>query len=158
MKRQKQTVLCETGVNPVRGHGVGCWGNRRVVWSVRIDEKLAKAAKPVLQHVFGSTCRGVEAWLAGLLATYQQRGLNGVYPNTTVRIENLNVQRNIRTRRRLVVDEVVEVRVSCGFCGRDAVWLFRNVESGKEQYACGFHGRSLDGHVKWVRVGEVEGG
>lgn len=53
----KQTSFnaSNTGVNPIRTHGFGVWGNRRVVMSIRIDEKLKIEATKVLKAVFVTT-------------------------------------------------------------------------------------------------------
>lgn len=107
--KQTQSNDSMTRVYSARTHGFGVWGNRRVVMSVRVDEKLKKQATKVLKAIFGSTCRGIETYLAGLVATYEQQGVSGVYPSNTITIENLNVQRNLRSRRKLVVEEETEV-------------------------------------------------
>lgn len=77
--RNKQTAFNSsiTGVNPIRTHGFGVYKGNRKVWSVRVDEKLLKQAKPVLKAKFGSECRGVEVWLAGLVATTKGEQLAG---------------------------------------------------------------------------------
>jgi antitoxin component of RelBE/YafQ-DinJ toxin-antitoxin module len=131
MKKAKQTSfnLRNTGVNPIRTHGFGVWGNRRVVMSVRVDEKLKKEATKVLKAVFGSTCRGVEAYLAGLVATYQQQGVDGVYPRSTCNIGKLVIERNLRSRRRMVEEEVevaekIVGSVTCVFPGCSEVAEF----------------------------------
>lgn len=109
-KKSKQTTLSSiTGVNPVRTHGFGVYSGRRKVWSVRVDETLLKQAKPVLKAKFGSECRGVETWLAGLVATTKGEQLTGVYPSNAVEIGKLVIERNIRTRRKLIVEEEKEV-------------------------------------------------
>ena len=108
--KQTQFNTCVTGVNPMRTHGLGIWGNRRVVMGIRVDEKLKIEATKVLKLLFGSTCRGVEAYLAGLVATYHSQGIHGVNPSNTidVRIDNLNIERNLKTRRKLIVEENIE--------------------------------------------------
>lgn len=153
--KQTQFNSSMTGVNPRRTHGFGVYKGRRVVWSVRVDETLLKQAKPLLRGKFGSDCRGVELWLAGLVATQKGSELTGVSPSNTVEIGTLVIERNIRTRRKIVVEEKMEVKVSCGFCGKGAKWLFENVDTKKQQYACNFHGETLSRHDKWLQVGEV---
>lgn len=127
--KQTQFNACNTGVNPIRTHGFGVWGNRRIPKSYRVDEKLAEASKPVLQAIFGSECRGVEAFLAGLVATYEAQGIGGVYPTNTVEIGKLVIERNLRSRRKLVVEEEIEEttkvkRLTCEFhgCNREATF------------------------------------
>ena len=123
-RRNKQTQFnsCNTGVNPMRTHGVGIWGNRRVVMSIRVDEKLKKQATKVLKAIFGSTCRGVESILATIIATYQQQEIDGVYPSNTsskIEIANLNILREISSRRKLdweVADIGFKLTGVCGYC------------------------------------------
>jgi len=97
----KQTHDSITKVNPFRKHGVGIWkGNRKVV-GIRIDEDLYLAFKPVAKRVFGSVCRPVEAFMASVIAMAK----TGVNFGNTITIEGgLHVERNLRPRRRLVVD------------------------------------------------------
>ena len=156
MRRDKQTefTLCMTGVYPKRTHGLGVYKGSRKVWSVRVDSKLLKQAKPLLKAKFGSECRGVELWLAGLVATQKGSELNGVYPSNTIEIGKLVIERNLRSRRKLVVEEEREVSESvatvyCGFCGLPAIGVFENVKTGKRKTACRFHGEVLIEHEKW---------
>lgn len=111
-RKTKQTNLCSlTGVNPPRTHGFGVWGGKRVVVGVRIDEKLYEAFKPVAKLVFGSVCRPVEAFMAAVVASNQAQQLTsklGVNPSPTVEIGRLVIERNVRTRRKLVVEETNE--------------------------------------------------
>ena len=119
--KQTQFNASNTRVNPIRTHGFGVYKGRRVVWGVRVDENLLKQAKPVLKAKFGSDCRGVEAWLAGLVSITQGEQLLGVNPSNTVEIGKLVIERNLRSRRKLEVTEeveVIETVVSCVVCGR----------------------------------------
>lgn len=114
LRKTKQTNLCSlTGVNPLRTHGFGVWGGKRVVVGVRVDERLYEAFKPVAKLVFGSVCRPVEAFMAAVVASNQTQQLTsklGVNPSNTVEIGKLVIERNVRSRRRLVVEETKEVR------------------------------------------------
>jgi hypothetical protein len=135
--KQTQFNPCNTGVNPVRTHGLGVWGNERVVMSVRVDKKLKTAATRVLKAVYGSTCAGIETYLAGLVATYEQEGISGVYPRNTS-IGTIVIERNLRERRKLETEtyegenEAVDrtVSVTCGFadCSEKAIaeGMYRN--------------------------------
>lgn len=115
-KKSKQTTLCSvTGVNPIRTHGLGVWGGRRVVVGVRVDEKLYKAFKPVAMLFFGSVCRPIEAFMASVISAQKV----GVNPKMTMEIGKLVIERNIRSRRKLLVEETevtekVMVTVTCG--------------------------------------------
>lgn len=104
-----QTNLCSiTGVNPPRTHGFGVWGNERVVVSFRCDKKLYEAFKPVALANYGSVCRPIESFMATVVATNQPTNELGVYPRNTIEIGKVVIERNLRTRRRMVVDEEVE--------------------------------------------------
>jgi hypothetical protein len=113
--KQTQFNACNTGVYPIRTHGVGLWGNKRVVMSVRVDEKIKREGTEVLQLLYGSTCRGIESFLTLLIAAYKQQKLKGVYPSNTIEIGKLVIERNLRPRRKLVVpkeeiEETTEIR------------------------------------------------
>ncbi len=121
------------------------------MWSVRVDEKLLKQAKPVLKAKFGSDCRGVETWLAGLVATTKGEQLSGVYPSNTVEIGNLIIERNLRPRRKLVaeIEEVKKVtykhEIVCGYCDAVATWEVEPNSSVADRrvYACDVHYSNL---------------
>ena len=125
----KQTNLCSiTGVNPPRTHGLGIWNSERVVVGIRCDKKLYQAFKPLAEQFFGSVCRPIETFMATIISTVNNNKLNngvGVNPSLTIDIGKLVIERNIRSRRRMVVEEEKEVvekvevnqeRVVCG-CG-----------------------------------------
>lgn len=90
-----------TGVNPFRSHGVGVWGNRRILVGIRVDEGLYSVFKPIAQRVFGSVCRPIEAFMACIVATAKE----GVNFGNTIEIGKLVIERNLRSRRRLVIEE-----------------------------------------------------
>ena len=158
--KTKQTQFNDsiTGVNPIRTHGFGLYGGRRVVWSVRVDQTLLGEAKPVLRAKFGSDCRGVEAWLAGLVATTKGEQLAGVYPSNTVEIGKLVIERNLRSRRKLVVEEeVTESKVlGCSWCHKPAVNIVQNKSTGQQAHACEFHSNFLRSQPNWESVKAVE--
>lgn len=133
-------------------HGFGIWNNERVPFTTRIDSGIKKASKPILKQLFGSTCRGVETILAGLIATYEAQGVSGVYRGTTVEIGKLIIKRNIKTRRKLVVDEEITEKVSvekCSFCGKPKISEFRHRKSGIIKNACEDHSRILLNRSDW---------
>lgn len=137
--RQTQFNDSMTGVHPSRTHGFGIWGNRRVTWTIRIDEGLKKAAKPIIDQVFGSVCRCFESYVAGLVATYEQQGISGVHPSNTVEIGTLKIERNLRSRRKLVVEEETKVTIGCSWCHKTAVAVVVNKGTGRQAYACEYH-------------------
>ena len=120
--KQTQFNSCNTGVNPIRTHGLGIWGNPREVMSIRVDSKLKTEATKVLKAIYGSTCRGIETHLAMLVATYKQQHIDGVYPSNTsgkIEIGNLNILREISSRRKLdweVADVGFVPSGVCGYC------------------------------------------
>jgi len=141
--KQTQFNPCNTGVNPVRTHGLGVWGNERVVMSVRVDKKLKTAATRVLKAVYGSTCAGIETYLAGLVATYEQEGISGVYPSHTG-IGTIIIQRNLRERRKLeteTYDGVAErtVSVTCGFNDCTEKAIAEGFYKGEKYLLCSLH-------------------
>ena len=161
-EKTKQTQFNDsiTGVNPKRTHGLGVYHGERVAWAVRVDKTLLKQAKPILTAKFGSFCRGVESWLAGLVAVEHGKQLVGVNPSNTS-IGKLVIERNVRTRRKLVeeqeetmTEKVEVVRTSCGFCMKDAVGLFQH-ESGRREFACPYHSNLLKDHPKWSFLNAV---
>jgi hypothetical protein len=75
----------------------------------------------------------------------------------TVRIENLHIERNLRSRRRLVIDEeitVAEVIEShCDFCKKKPiVTIFQTVKSGIQKSAYSVCAKDLRIHPKWKEV------
>jgi len=107
-KQTKQTSFDSNGsvYRPVR-HGVGVWGNPRVPMTVRVDAKLKLKAKSYLIRKFGSTCRGMEAIFAALLKSDEVQQDLTVYrqPTTSINFEKVVIERNLRSRRKLVVEE-----------------------------------------------------
>jgi len=152
-KRAPSKLHSITGVNPVRSHGIGLWGNRRVVVGIRVDEGLYNAFKPVAKRVFGSVCNPLEAFMAAVLATAQ----SGVNFGNTVEVGTIVIERNLRERRRLVVEKAKPItasEVKCDLCGKvPAVGAFRHV-SGIQKHACGYHAQMLKNHTKWETVND----
>jgi hypothetical protein len=154
----KQEPDCITGVNPseilglaektkVRTHGLGCWGNPRVVMGVRVDSELKKQFTAVSKRIFGSTCNPIESFMATIVASAQ----NGVNFGTTVEIGKIVIERNLRERRKLEVERADGLCEFAGCCevaiGR-AVWL-----SNKREYTlCKLHLRQASADRKNWRV------
>lgn len=132
-KRQKSRQLSLdsiTGVNPVRTHGLGRWGNPRVVFGVRVDKKLALAFTKVAKAKFGSTCIAIEAFMASVVGCSEQLETSGVNPSITIDIGEIKIERNLRERRKLTKTvtieeetETTETLTKCGFkdCKRTPV-------------------------------------
>lgn len=100
-KKHKQQPHSKTSVNTTRKTGVGIWNGKRKVVGIRVDETLYLAFKPIAQHVFGSVCRPIEAFMASVIAMAE----DGVNFGNTLKIEGgLHVERNLKPRRSLVVD------------------------------------------------------
>lgn len=77
----------------------------RGVVSIRMNKALYSRFKPVARRYFGSVCRAVESYMAGVLTIAN----SGVNFGNTVKIEGgLHIERNIRPRRKLVVEEKIE--------------------------------------------------
>ena len=153
--KQTQFNPSNTAVYPIETHGLGCWGSRRVVFSVRIDEKLKKASTRVLKAVYGSTCNGIETFLAGLVATYEQKGISKVYPSNTS-IGSIVIERNLRERRKLETItydvDVSEDFLKCHFCGSPSVGRFRYLKTGGVYPLCAPHGNAMIDSGLWSAV------
>ena len=75
-------------------------GIRKTV-GFKCDTGLYSAFKPVAKHYFGSICHPLECFMLAVL-TLQKEQINF---GTTVTIQNLNITRNLRTRRKIVADK-----------------------------------------------------
>jgi len=96
-KQQNSQADSITGVNRDGKHGVGIWGNPRVVMAVRVDSELKKQFIPVAKRVFGSVCNPIESFMAAILAC-QKMAVNF---GNTVTIDKIVIERNLRPRRKL---------------------------------------------------------
>ncbi len=96
-------------------------GIRKTV-GFKCDSGLHEEFKRVAQAKFGSICKPMEAFEIAVLALNKEQ----VNFGTTVHIENLNVIREMRTRRKGVVDK-------CGFAKCDepaiaeAIWKEKKI-------------------------------
>jgi len=146
-----------TEVNRKCTHGLGVWGNPRVVFGVRVDSELKKRFVSVARRVFGSTCVAVESYMATIVGCVELADKLGVNPSKTVDIDigEIKIERNLRERRRLAVEETRPItpsapEVRCDFCGKvPVVGVFRHVRSGMEKRACGYHAGILKNHENW---------
>jgi len=86
-------------------------GTRKTV-GFKCDTGLYAAFKPVAKAYFGSVCRPLECFMIAVLALQKER----VNFGETIRIEKLNIERNLRPRRNLPYD-------TCGYkdCKEPAV-------------------------------------
>jgi len=98
-KHQKTTKkkTQKDSITTVNRHGVGLWGNERIVVGVRVDKELYKAFKSVAERVFGSVCNPIEAFMAAVLACQKE----AVNFGQTVSIDRIIIERNLRERRKL---------------------------------------------------------
>lgn len=139
---KKRAKDSQTGVNPNRTHGLGIWGNPRVVMGVRVDKELKNRFTVIAKAKFSSTCSPIEAFMATIVACSEI----GVNFGTTVEVGTIVIERNLRERRKLEVEhEVTEkVLIGCGFVGcknqavGKAIWLKCN----QEYWLCSAHLRS----------------
>jgi len=85
-----------------------------------------------------------------------ERGVNFCYTSKPLRIDKIVIERNLRSRRKLEVeDEVVErvVLPMCGFCGKPLVVArFRHLKSGIEKDTCDYCSDNLRERSDWVEV------
>jgi len=125
----------------------------RKTFGFKCDTGLKKAFKPVAKHYFGSVCRPLECFMIAVLAIQKEQ----VNFGETVRIENLHIERNLRSRRRLVIDEEITVTEviehKCDFCRKNpAETVFQTVKSGLKKNACERCARDLRNHPKWKEI------
>jgi len=114
----------------------------RKTFGFKCDTGLAEAFKPVAKRYFGSICRPLECFMIAVLALQKEQ----VNFGETVRIENLNVERNFRPRRKLVVDV-------CGFRGCEEPAIAVGVWRNKKQFPlCKRHLREARSDPKDWRV------
>jgi len=129
----------------------------------KCDTGLYKEFKLAAKAKMGSVCRPLECFMVAFLALNKQR----VNFGTTVTIENLAVQRNLRSRRRLVVplDDSVKAADSagvaesvCDFCGKSpVVGFFQNRKVGVWKRVCAYHAEDMRQSPKWVEVDSNDG-
>lgn len=81
------------------------FSGRRKVIGIRIDENLYLAFKPIAKRVFGSVCRPIESFMASVVALDQ----TGANFGNTIQVHEIKIERNLRTRRQLVVEEEVSI-------------------------------------------------
>jgi len=101
-REENETTNSDSKTNVNTGFGV--WGNRRKVVGIRVDEELYNRFKPVAKRVFGSVCNPIECFMASVIAMAETH----VNFGNTVEIGKLVIERNLRARRHMVVDEFYE--------------------------------------------------
>lgn len=139
-KTKQLRIDCMTGVNPKHTHGLGIWGNERVVMSIRVDKGLKKEFKPASKALFGSTCNPIESWMAGIVGIFKNQKMSGVNPSTTVSIGEIKIERNLRERRKLEVDvEPVNEALHCGFTGCEEEAIGLGMYKGTQYRLCFRH-------------------
>ena len=127
--------------------------------AVRIDTGLYQAFKPVAKRVYGSVCRAIEVYITTLIEA-TEKGVHFSNTEKPINIEKIVIERNVRVRRALEVEEETVVKVvepCCDFamCSRrPLVAVFRDVESGIEKKVCSYHASNLREHPKWQVVSD----
>ena len=88
-------------------HGVGIWGGRRVVMSIRVDEKIKQEWTVFAQKTFGSTCKALETIMVAMMRADVKLQNDAVYRGSTVNVnfEHIRIERNLRARRNLPVQD-----------------------------------------------------
>lgn len=122
---------------------------------VRVDTGLYSAVKPVLIDKYGSVCRPVEAFFVAHLAIVADPAST----SHTIRIKNLRIERNLRARRYLKVENEVEPHdlpqksVVCIYTDCFELATFRDVTSNRPSrtiYTCPTH------HMNAVKRGLIK--
>lgn len=130
-------ILVNQQKTRVRTHGVGCWGNPRVVMGIRVDSELKKQFTAVSKRIFGSTCNPIESFMAAIVATSQ----TGVNFGNTVNIEKIVIERNLRARRDLEAEvnpDSSVVKDVCVVCGRSAFGVVTRADDSRV-FLCKIH-------------------
>ena len=129
--------------------------------TIRIDRGLYARFKPLAKRVYGSVCHAVEIYIITLIEAVE----NGVHfsnTNKPINIEKIVIERNLRSRRKLEIEEETEVieRVAlprCDFCHKPLVIAqFKHLKSDLVKKACDFHARVLRERSDWVEVASDE--
>lgn len=151
--REKQQLRLDsmTGVNPNRTHGIGLWGNERVVFSVRVDKKLKKDFTEASKALFGSTCNPIECYMASIVGIHRNEQMTGVYPRLTVDIGTIKIERNLRERRKITKTVEYETETTetlkCCFADCDKDATAKGFYNDKEMPLCEVHFRKVvDSH------------
>ena len=75
---------------------------------IRVDSGLYKRFKQVSKAIYGSTCRAIELYMIALIET-AEKGVHFSDTQHPIKIENIVIERNLRSRRNLeVIEEVAE--------------------------------------------------
>lgn len=164
LRNKKQLRIDQTGttgVNPVHTHGLGLWGNPRVVMSVRVDKELKKQFNLASQALFGSTCNPVEVFMASIIGTYKNQELLRVNPSRTeISIGEIKIERNLRERRKVAYEDAKEGKVEgksfnlcqIGDCDNEAeeVWVYQpKGQQPIEKQICSKHASGFAGTSCW---------
>ena len=119
--------------------------------SIRVDKGLKKQFTLASKALFGSTCNPIESYMATIVGFYNNQTNLWVNPSHTktpvVNIGEIRIERNLRERRKLVVDAVPVDNCMIGSCGRVAVDT--GLYEGKEYRLCGFHVEGYAGAKGW---------
>ena len=123
------------------------FSGHRVVCSFRCSEELKKAFIPVAKHYFGSVCRPLEAFMASVLTAVDEH----VNFGHTIKIEKLQILRNLRPRRyargsedygrvELTIEDVGS-SLKCFVCGEKPCFVGFNSDTDKatRTFACEKH-------------------
>ena len=129
----------------------------RKTFGFKCDTGLKEAFKPVAKQYFGSICRPLECFMLAVLAIQKEQ----VNFGQTVKIENLHIERNLRSRRRMVVDEEIIITETieqlCEICKKKPiVAVFQTVKSGIQKSACRTCAKDLRMHPKWKEVRAID--
>ncbi len=125
----------------------------RKTFGFKCDTGLKEAFKPVAKQYFGSICRPLECFMLAVLAIRKEQ----VNFGETVKIENLHIERNLRSRRRMVIDEEItvieKIEPLCEICHKKPpVAVFEVVKSGIQKNTCSDCAEDLRTHPKWKEV------
>ena len=132
-KEQNKAQDCTTNVNLLDYIKMEVKSDKRVVAGVRVNEDLYKEFKQVSKQLYGSTCRAVEFFMASVVLAARNK-VNFSHTQQPIVFSNVVIERNIKTRRKLVVEEETETETvtaskSCFYCDNVPVWKCNTVFS-----------------------------
>ncbi len=115
---------------------------------VRVDSGLYGRFKPLSKRIFGSTCNAIEIYMATLILTAKNPASICNTSGLPIKIEKIVIERNLRARRNLEVEESVD-GLRCHYCHKRAVGGFRYLPMGQNYPLCSFHAGALLHDPKW---------
>jgi len=125
-KPQNNNQDCISKVNLLDYIKMEWKSDKRVVASVRVNSDLYKEFKTVSKQLYGSTCRAGEFFMASVVLATRNK-VNFSHTQQPIVFGHVTIERNIKTRRKLIVEEETEIETvmdskTCFYCDCVPVW------------------------------------